>query len=172
MLQADWARLMWRYPIFKSRLVADTKLPTNWKISSAGVRGYSHCSSWWLRFWILITNLISPLFLGTPNPGKHQSQRLTSSGLSHLIAPMLHWPCNSLLSAAVFQRCGVWFVLNWSCMRFELQFNWLSDVFPSNSLKNSVVFDEDCKQLSALSISEACDLAHYILQIWFVAVIW
>jgi hypothetical protein len=66
---------------------------------------------------------------------------------------------------SVFQRCGVWFVPNWSCVGFELQFNWLSDVFPSNSLKNSVIFDEYCKQLLALSIGEACDLVHYTLKI-------
>ncbi len=55
---------------------------------------------------------------------------------------------------------------------FELQFNWLSSGFPSNSLKNSVIFDEYCKQLLALSISERCDLVHYILEIWFVVIIW
>jgi hypothetical protein len=46
---------------------------------------------------------------------------------------------------SVLQRCGVWFVPNWSWVRFELQFNWLSDVFPSNSLKISVIFDENCE---------------------------
>jgi len=66
---------------------------------------------------------------------------------------------------SVLQRCGVWFVPNWSCVEFELLFNWLSNVFASNSLKNSVVFDEYHEQLLPLSISKACDLVHYILKI-------
>ncbi len=101
MLQADWAKFMWRYSMFKSRLVAYPKLPNDWKISSAGVRVYSFHSSWRLRFWKLITDLIFPFFLGTPKPGKYQSQRFTSYGSSCLIAPMSHWCCNYLSSAAV-----------------------------------------------------------------------
>jgi hypothetical protein len=78
----------------------------------------------------------------------------------------------SFKHCSVLQRCGVWFVPNWSWMRFELQLNWLSNVFPSNSLKNSVTFDEYCKQLLVLSVSETCDLVHYILEIWFVLIVW
>ncbi len=34
------------------------------------------------------------------------------------------------------------------------------------------MFDEYCEKLLALSISEACDLLNYILEIWLVIIIW
>ncbi len=173
MLRADWARFMWTYPMFKLRLVAHTKLSNNWKISSACVRGYSCHSSWWLRFWKLITNLIRSFFLGTPNPGKHQSRRSTSYGSSCLIMPMLHWCCNSLSSAALCFK-GVGCGLFQTGVAWGLSFNSIGSpmYLPQIPWKTLLFFDEYCKQLHALSISKACALVDYTLKVWFIIIIW
>ncbi len=57
-------------------------------------------------------------------------------------------------------------------MGFELQFYGLSNVFASNPLKDSVLFDEYCKKLLALSFSKACDLVYPVLKVWLVIIIW
>ncbi len=57
-------------------------------------------------------------------------------------------------------------------MGFELQFDGLSIVFVSNPLKDSVVFDEYCKKLLALSFSEASDHVYHVLEVWLVIIIW
>ncbi len=57
-------------------------------------------------------------------------------------------------------------------MGFELQFDGLSNVFALYSLKDSVVFDEYCKKMPALSFSEACDFVYHLLKVWLAIIIW
>ncbi len=127
MLWADWARFMWRYPMFKSRLVAYTKLPTDWKISSAGMREYSRHSSWWLRFWKLIMNLFVHSFwelqtLGSTNPDiQPPLGQAASSCQCHIdVATLFQAPlCASKVWGKVCSKLDLWGV--WALIWLALQ---------------------------------------------------
>jgi hypothetical protein len=57
-------------------------------------------------------------------------------------------------------------------VKFELQFDGLSNVLGSNHLKDSVVFGEYPNKLLVLRLSKACDIIYHVFKAWFIIIIW